>query len=262
MNDEKTGEQDLRFANQFNNIAPYYDEVMSVVPYLHWVKYLRKLFKRYQVYPRRILDIATGTGSVALLLAENDATQVVGIDISPQMIEVASAKAKAAAIDGKKLQFFCQDACQLEFAEEFDAAVCLFDSFNYILSSRDLRKAFQGVCRALKPAGLFIFDLNSEYALEKNLFTQDNLWDENTEVKHIWNAQYNKQTRVATVDMQFFLPNGKGFREVHKERAHRHQEVIAFLKDAGFNVLDTFHEYSLLPAGKKSERIFYIARKT
>lgn len=261
MIDSNNGEQDLRFADQFNNIAPYYDEVMSVVPYRHWVKYLRKLFKRYEAYPRRILDIATGTGSVATLLAENEATQVVGIDISPQMIEVATAKAKVAGIPADKLKFICQDACQLEFEDEFDAAVCLFDSFNYILSSRDLRKAFQGVCRSLVPAGLFIFDLNSEYALEKNLFTQDNLWDENTEVKHVWSAQYNKATRIATVDMQFYLPNGKGFREVHKERAHRHSEVIHFLEAAGFSVMDTFHEYSLLPAGKKSERIFYIARK-
>ena len=126
----------------------------------------------------------------------------------------------------------------------------------------NLRKAFQGVFRALRADGLFIFDLNSEYALEKNLFTQDNLWDKDAEVKHIWTAQYNKQTRVATIDMQFFLPNGKGFREVHKERAHRHHDVIQLLEDTGFSVLDTFHEYSLLPAGKKSERIFLCRAET
>ena len=142
MNERNNGEIDLRFADQFNNIALYYDEVMSVVPYRHWVKYLRKLFKRYQHYPRRILDIATGTGTVALMLAENDTTQVVGIDISPQMIAVAATKAQKAGVPCDKLQFLCQDACQLNFFEEFDAAVCLFDSFNYILSSHEFTESF------------------------------------------------------------------------------------------------------------------------
>ncbi|HEX2948415.1 MAG TPA: class I SAM-dependent methyltransferase [Armatimonadota bacterium] len=250
---------DLTYANQFNDIAPYYDEVMSVVPYKHWVQYLRKLFKHYGWKPKSILDIATGTGSVALLLAE-EGYDVTGVDLSAQMIEIARIKA-AKCDDGKTVNFLCQDATQLTVTEQFDAAISLFDSFNYILPAKGLQDAFANAFAAVTSGGLFIFDLNSEYALEKNLFSQDNLWDDTASVKHVWTSTYNKRTRIATVDMQFYLPNGKAFREVHKERAHRHADVIRFLREAGFEFLDAFDEYSFLPAGRQSERIFYISRK-
>lgn len=247
------------FADQFIDIAPYYDEVMSVVPYRQWVQYLRRLMKRYGWRPAHILDLATGTGSVAFLLAE-EGYRVIGVDISAPMIAEAQRKAKESRV-GELLTFLCQDATKLDLPAQFELAISLFDSLNYILTAKGLQDAFSGVFRSLRPGAGFIFDLNSEYALEHNLFSQDNLWDDEAKVKHMWTARYNKRTRIATVDMEFYLPNGKGFREVHKERAHRHGEVIQFLRDAGFVFLDAFDGYSFLPPGKRSERIFYVAQK-
>jgi len=250
---------DDKFADQFDAIAPYYDDVMSVVPYRQWVQYVKKICKRFRWKPKRILDLATGTGSVALLLAE-EGYHVTGVDIAPRMIDIARVKAAKRGV--KNVAFLCQDAARLELPGAFDLAVSLFDSLNYLLTARALQQTFAGVYRHLAPGGGFIFDLNSEYSLEKNMFTQDNLWDENAEVKHIWTARYNKRTRVATIDMLFYLPDGRTFREVHKERAHRHEDVLRFLTDAGFEFLDAFDAYSFLPAGRRSERIFYVVRKT
>lgn len=249
---------DLKLADQFRNIAPYYDDVMAVVPYKRWVQYLHRLFKRFGWRPRTVLDVATGTGTIALLLAD-EGFHVTGIDISEQMIVAARQRPQPQGVG--EVRFLCQDATRLEFHEEFDMAVSLFDSLNYILSQKKLCDAFRGVFAALRPGGGFIFDLNSEYALEHNLFSQDNFWDTDAQVKHVWTARYNKRTRMATVDMRFFLPDGTTFREVHKERAHRHQDVIRFLIDAGFVFLDAFDAYTFLPAGQGSERIFYVARK-
>ncbi len=249
---------DLRFADQFDAIAPYYDEVMSVVPYRQWVQYLRRLCKRYRWKPSRILDLATGTGTVALLLAQ-EGYRVTGVDISARMI--AEATKKAAALGEGSPTFLCQDATQLDFPAEFDLVISLFDSLNYILTARALQATFAGIFRCLRPGGGCIFDLNGEYALEHNLFSQDNLSDDDAEVKHVWTASYNPRSRIATVDMQFYLPDGRAFREIHKERAHRHADVMQFLRDAGFEFLDAFDAYSFLPAGKRSERIFYVARK-
>lgn len=249
----------LRFADEFNEIAPHYDEVMSVVPYRQWVQYLRRLFKRYTWKPVEILDIACGTGTVALILAERG-YRVTGIDISGRMIDIARSKA-AKSREGELVSFLCRNAVHLDMNDRFDVAISLFDSFNYILSAHELQQAFASACCAIRSGGGFIFDLNSEYALEKNLFTQNNFWDESAAVKHDWTASYRKRTRMATVDMRFYLPDGRAFREVHKERAHRHADVIRFLRIAGFEFLDAFDEYSLLPPGIRSERIFYVARK-
>lgn len=157
--------------------------------------------------------------------------------------------------------FLCQDATQLHLPGQFDMAISLFDSLNYILTAHGLQQTFAGVYRHLEPGGGFIFDLNSEYTLEHNLFAQDNLWDEDAQVKHIWTASYNRRTRMATVEMEFYLPDGRTFHERHKERAHRHDDVVRFLTDAGFEFLDAYDAYSFLPAGRRSERIFYVARK-
>ncbi|OPZ82879.1 MAG: Ubiquinone/menaquinone biosynthesis C-methyltransferase UbiE [bacterium ADurb.Bin429] len=246
------------FADQFDKVAPYYDEIMSVVPYHQWVQYLRRLFKRFGWKPRRILDLATGTGTVALLLAEHG-YRITGVDLSEPMLTIARRKAAEAGVGD--VTFLCQDATRLDLPPSFDVVISLFDSLNYILTSKGLRDAFASVYRALTPGGGFIFDLNSEFTLEHNLFSQDNLWDADADVKHVWKARYNAHTRIATVEMLFYLPNGGVFREIHLERAHRHTDVITFLRQAGFEFLDAYDAYTFLPAGKRSERIFYVARK-
>jgi len=247
----------IKIANQYGQLGAVYDEVMAPVPYSDWVKYLRKIFKRYSFFPKSILDVACGTGTVSLLLDEKGYF-VTGIDLSETMIEAANEKAKKC---GSTVEFICRNACDITFDEEFDVAISLFDSLNYILSTTELKKAFIAVYNAIKPGGYFIFDLNSAHALSSNLFTQDNFWDEDATVKHEWISSYNKKTKIATVDMTFYLPDGRTFAEVHKERVHEHFEVIDMLWSNGFEFVDAFHEYSFLPVGKRTERIFYIAQK-
>jgi len=247
----------VKMANQYSKLGAVYDEVMAPVPYTEWVKYLRKIFKRYNYFPKSILDVACGTGTVSLLLDEKGYF-VTGVDISGSMIAEAEKKSVRC---NSLTQFICQNACDMSFNNEFDAAISLFDSFNYILSSSDVKRAFGAVYNAVKPGGYFIFDLNSEYALKENFFTQDNFWDVEATVKHDWVAKYDNKTRIATVDMVFYLPNGETFTETHKERAHRHVEIIEWLQNCGFEFIDAFDEYSFLPVGKLSERIFYIAKK-
>ncbi|MHB9026548.1 MAG: class I SAM-dependent DNA methyltransferase [Armatimonadota bacterium] len=246
------------FARQYDEVAPYYDEVMAVVPYTQWVKYLQRLCRRYGWQPRDVLDLACGTGTVSLLLAEAG-FRVTGVDLSEGMLQVARRKAATGGVGD--IAFLHHDATRLPFVEKFDLVVSLFDSLNYILTSKGLQDAFAGAYRGLRPGGGFIFDLNSEYSLVNNLFTQDNLWDEQAGLKYDWKAGYNDRTRMATIDMRFYLPDGRAFQEIHKERAHRHADVISFLERTGFEVLDAFDAYSFLPCGSRSERIFYIARK-
>jgi ubiquinone/menaquinone biosynthesis C-methylase UbiE len=248
----------LHYADQFRAIAPYYDEVMSVVPYRQWVRYLGKLLKRHSRQARRVLDVACGTGTVALLLAE-EGYAVTGVDLSAEMIAVA--QRKAAANGARGVSFQQADATSLTLPAQYDLAICLFDSLNYILTAHGLQRALAGIYAALAPGGAFIFDLNSEFALEKKLFSQENSWDVGAEVKHVWRAFYNKRSRIAHVDMEFYLPDGRTFREVHVERAHRHEDVLRWLSEVGFEVVATYDGYTMLPPGRRSERIFYVAQK-
>ncbi len=246
------------FADQFNKLAPYYDEVMSVVPYRQWVQYIRRILAKFDFEPVDILDIACGTGTVEKYLVKKGYI-VTGIDISSGMIKTAQEKALSQEMTN--VRFMVMDASKMTFSSDFDLAISLFDSLNYVLSSKAIQDIFECTYKALRPGGYFIFDLNSEYALEKNLFTQDNYDDDLATVKHQWNSKYNKKTRVATVEMYFYLPDGRVFKEIHKERAHQHLDIIHWLKDAGFKFIDAYDAYSFLPVGKRSDRIFYIVKK-
>jgi ubiquinone/menaquinone biosynthesis C-methylase UbiE len=246
------------FADQFDKLAPYYDEVMSVVPYRQWVQYIRRILSKFDFEPKDVLDVACGTGSVEKYLVKKG-YKVTGIDISPNMIKTA--QNKAVDQEMKDVQYLVMDAAEMTFCNEFDLAISLFDSINYVLSSKSVQDIFKCTYKALRPGGFFIFDLNSEYALEQNLFTQNNYDDEMATVKHQWNSKYNKKTRIATVEMFFYLPDGRVFKEIHKERAHQHIDIIHWLKDAGFQFVDAYDAYSFLPIGKRSDRIFYVVKK-
>jgi ubiquinone/menaquinone biosynthesis C-methylase UbiE len=243
-------------SSAFSRVAPYYDALMANVPYSMWADYVEEIFEHMRAAPRRILDLATGTGTIALLLAQRG-YRVTGVDISEAMLE--RAREKAAAM-GLEVQFLRRDAAELDLpAGSFDAAVSLYDSLNYILEVERLQRAFDGVVQALAPGGLFIFDLNTIYSFEQELFTQQNL-SPGRPVRYVWRSRYERATRIARVDMEFWTDDGNHFEETHHQRGHSVEEVTEVLELAGFIVEALYEAYTLLPPGPRSERIFYVAR--
>ena len=240
----------------FTRVAPYYDQLMSRVPYESWVDYVEVLYRRHSGEGKRVLDLATGTGSVALALARRG-YQVTGVDISVEMLEEARRKAQQADLT---VEWFCQDLAKLQVPGEFDLAVCLYDSLNYITSARSLQAALQRTAAALRTSGLFIFDLNSEYSLEANLFTQSDS-AANRPIRYRWQSRYDRRRRLATVDMEFETSDGQQFSEVHVQRAYGVVQIERMVIRAGMELAGVYEAYTLLPAGRFSERIYYVARR-
>ena len=138
---------------QFTDVAEIYDNLMSVVPYPWWVEYVQRLWKSFDHEPRRVLDLACGTGNVTRELLKRG-YEVTGVDNSPPMLEVARRKLP------ESVPLLCQDARHLSVdGPPFDAVVCLFDSLNYLLELPDLHRAFRAVHRRLVPGGPFVFDM-------------------------------------------------------------------------------------------------------
>src|SRR5579875_2033589 len=153
----------------FRQLAPLYDTLMHEVPYEEWARYLERLLQERQAQPKRALDLACGTGNVAEHLHAMG-MEVVGVDVSPAMIEEARRKAAERQLP---IRYYVQDAAALELPEvPFDLCVSLFDSLNYITEPERLAKAFQRVAAHLVGGGLFIFDLNTEYALANRFFDE------------------------------------------------------------------------------------------
>ena len=244
-------------SHAFGAVAPFYDRVMAHVPYDDWVEYVELLVRHWRCGGGAALDVACGTGAVGLGLAAAG-RRVLGVDVSAPMLAVGRAKAAAA---GLPMSFCRQDMSALGLASgAFDLAVCLFDSLNYLLESEQLPATMRGVCGALGRGGLFIFDLNTEYALEQELFTQQDLGPE-APVRLNWRSRFDRATRLSTVDMEFYLDDGTTVTETHRQRAWSPREVRAAVQAAGLKTLAVYDAYSFELPRRDSDRVFYVCRR-
>lgn len=241
--------------DSFGPIAPYYDELMSVVPYRMWVGYYLLLLSQQNVHPRRILDVCCGTGTMTEMLAK-EGFEMTGVDLSADMIEVAKEKATKRNLE---ICYHAADAAVFELGQTFDAALSFFDSLNNIIDPQRFEMALAQVFKHLEPGGSFIFDLNTAYAFEQRMFDQRNL-KPSSRLRYDWVGDWNPVTRTITVHMTFWR-DGEEFRETHRQRAYTDEEVRSMLANVGFEEVQTYSSYTLDPVRKKSDRVHYTALK-
>jgi SAM-dependent methyltransferase len=213
----------------FELVAPYYDRLMESVPYRFWLKYLHTIWDHHNHLPQSVLDIACGTGSMSLLMAK-EGMLVTGVDISGKMLDQARNKSIE---EGLYVDYVEQDAADL-----------------------DIR-------RHLINGALFVFDVNTAYAFKQGMFDQKSIPSDGP-LQYKWKSSYNEEKRLCTVVMHFEYSSGNGnrrlFEEVHVQRAYAVQELLAMLKEAGFDPVDVYDAYSLNSQKRRSDRLFFVAR--
>ncbi len=241
---------------EFEGVAAYYDELMSEVPYRAWVDYVEAILERRLARPRRVLDLCCGTGRVgAEMLARG--YRAVGVDLSEPM-------ARGCPRQRPPLPAAVQNACRLGIkCGSMDLVVSLFDSLNYVTRPEDLAQCFAEVLRVLAPRGLFVFDLNTPRALSTGLFNQGNLGS-NDPLLYTWKAHWDRATSLCRVEM-WFQWRGDGtvreLKETHFQYGYRTEEVLQMLANAGFSGITAYDAYTFLPPSRRSNRLYYTARK-
>ena len=241
----------------FALIAPHYDALMSTVPYDLWVQYVAQLASRAgrPIRPdTSVLDLATGTGSAALEFAALGC-RVTGIDCSEPMLVEARRKAAARGFD---IPFLCHDLADVRLPAEFDCAVCLYDSLNYILDPNRLKQAFASTRAALNPRGLLVFDVNTVHALEAELFTQGSR--PGASIEYRWRSKYDRKKRISRIKMDFRIhATRQRISSVHYQRAYTDDDFRSALAAAGFDRVTAYDAYRFVPPDPKSDRVFYVA---
>jgi len=135
----------------FNDIAPKYDflnHFLSGGIDILWRKKVRRLLAPNK--PKRILDVATGTGDLAIELYKLKPDAIIGVDIATEMLEIGNAKIKRKGLD-KYIDLYEGDAENLLFNENvFDAITVAFGVRNF----ENLNKGLKEMHRVLKPGGI------------------------------------------------------------------------------------------------------------
>ena len=137
----------------FDTISKDYDGLNRVISFgidIKWRKRVVALLKKET--PETILDIATGTGDLAIALVQTGAKKIVGLDISPGMLAVGKEKIKHKHLDST-IEMVVGDSEQLSFADNsFDAVTVSFGVRNF----ETLETGLSEILRVLKPKGSLV----------------------------------------------------------------------------------------------------------
>lgn len=242
----------------YHALAQSYDRLTNDVDYGQTVDFYKQIMAREECAPRTAVDLACGTGSVALLLAQ-EGMQVTGVDLSEEMLTVACQKAQE-----KQLRpvFVCQPLQALQLPRGVDLAVCALDSLDYILNPEDCREAIRRVYKALNPGGIFIFDVNTPEklrAMDGQVFL-----DEDDDVYCIWRGEFDEKTNICSYGMDLFQRQGEVWHrsfEEHREYAYSQEKLTQFLKDAGFSRIRVYGDRKFEAPQPGEQRIYFSARK-
>jgi demethylmenaquinone methyltransferase/2-methoxy-6-polyprenyl-1,4-benzoquinol methylase len=137
----------------FDTISNEYDGLNRVISFGIDIKWRNKVVDLVSsTNPKNILDIATGTGDLAISLSKTSAEEIVGLDISDGMLEVGRKKIKTKNLDGI-IKMVIGDSEDLPFENDtFDAITVAFGVRNFM----NLKKGLSEIQRVLKPNGIFV----------------------------------------------------------------------------------------------------------
>lgn len=151
-----------KVAEMFDSIAPKYDFLNRMLSFgidRMWRRKLRKMLD--SAHPLVVLDIATGTGDLAIECVRKSEKTIIGIDISEKMLAHGRRKIAEKKLDNQ-IKLLYGDCENLEFkSHTFDAVVAGFG----IRNLENLEKGLKEIHRVTKPAGkVFILD----FAMPRN----------------------------------------------------------------------------------------------
>ncbi|OPJ56425.1 class I SAM-dependent DNA methyltransferase [Alkalithermobacter paradoxus] len=246
--------------NQYEDFAFIYDELMNEVDYNEWTNYIESIYKKENVKVKNILELACGTGNLTIPLAKRG-YNVVGIDISEEMLSIAREKINKEGLD---IVLLNQDMTQLDFdVYDMDCVLCGCDGFNYILDDVQLEELFIKVYSILKEEGLFVFDISSYFKLSNIL--HNNTFGENREdIAYIWENYFDENENLVEMNLAFFVKEDdkfKRFEETHYQRAYTNEEIVMLLKNANFKDIKVYKDFTFQRDDGEGERVFFIAKK-
>ena len=137
----------------FDTISKNYDGLNRVISLGIDVKWRRRVVDIIsKSKPETILDIATGTGDLAINLQKSGAKSIIGLDISPGMLEIGRKKVEDKNLDSI-IEMVIGDSENLSFSDNmFDAVTVAFGVRNF----ENLERGLSEIHRVLKPKGRFV----------------------------------------------------------------------------------------------------------
>ena len=244
--------------NSYIHIAPWYDELMSHVPYLQWSQYIHRIFKAFRFQPDKILELGCGTCRLANLMNEKlPASLTVYSDLSFAMLSKYQGK--------EPINRMAIDMKHLPFKTGFHFIYLLYDAFNYLTSVKEVRQLFREVRRTLLPGGYFLFDITTEHN-SKTYFLDYAEVGIFQGIEIARRSYYDIKKKIQHNVFNFYFPQtGKNHfdkvTESHMQRIYSPEEIINLLADCRLNICGIYAGFSFQKPGPASERIHFLVQR-
>jgi SAM-dependent methyltransferase len=225
----------------FDLYAAYYDLLYEEKDYIGESEYICKLLASENFYEGQILELGSGTGKHAELLARKNFS-VHGVDLSDAMVSAANERIPKAL--STKLSFQNGDVRKIKLNRKFDVAISLFHVVSYQISNEDLIAMFSTASEHLNAEGIFIFDfwygpavLSDRPSVKIKRFENDNI-----SVIRIAEPQIYPNENLVNVkfSLQITTKQNLEIKEIQENHRMRYlflPELRLLLKDACFEVV-------------------------
>lgn len=180
------------------------------------------------------LELGIGTGRLARLLIQNHAVDVTGIDICDEMLAICDAeyqRQKRAGCSGN-LYMKKEDMTKLHYCEQFETVYLPFRTVGHLLDKEQLMAMFQGVYRALKPAGIFLLDhymFDRTWAEEHNNRDLPMYCDDTVKIEDHYVYDFEKEYMDCKIKVNGMVEDQFLFRWYSKEYIGKAAEEAGFV---------------------------------
>ena len=249
----------MSYTEGYHAIFEIYDKLNADIDYGAWADFVEASFERYlEKRPELVLDLACGTGSMTLALAERG-YDMIGVDGSEEMLGIAFERSA-----GKGILYLLQDMRRFELYGTVGAVTCCLDSLNYLTGEGDLSECFATVHNYLDPDGLFLFDMNTPYKFE-NVYADNAYILEDGEGGSYcgWQNEYHPETRICDFYLSVFTEQGGLYAradEEQHERCYSFEEIKNALARTGFELLSVSGDFAFGTPREDCERWYFAAR--
>ncbi|MGC9604417.1 class I SAM-dependent DNA methyltransferase [Staphylococcus warneri] len=237
--------------SQYEEMSLVYDQLTQDQPYHLWFD----IVQYYAHNHPNILDIGCGTGTLTCML--NELGHINGMDISADMLAIASQKSN-------QINWIEGDMTRFKLDYQFDIITIFCDSLNYLPTIEDVENTFIHVHSHLNKGGLLIFDVHTVEKMN-TLFNNQSYIDETEHVYLGWDAIKGDEPLSVYHQMSFFIEHEDGlyqrFDEEHYQRTFEKDVYLNLLEQCGFNVIKTFTDFDMNNESEQADRLFFVAQK-
>lgn len=234
----------------YQKFAEIYDEIMNVKFYNSYAEFIFRILHKFKIKPTTILDLACGTGRLAKIISLKG-YNLEGIDSSMGMINIAKKRG---------VKCYKKNIINFKLPKKYDLILCTYDSLNYITNLRDLKKCLSSVKRHLRVGGVFIFDMNSDFKINK-LIIPSTRYFKIKNIELIWLNLKKPNTWIA--EMVLFVKKRVGYQryfERHTEKAYGLKSIKKLLSQLNFKTLGIYSDFKFSKVKNNSPRWFFVSK--